>query len=209
MDARLSHPFRMVISGVSGSGKSKWVANLLQNHELMITPKINRVIYYYQVFQDDFYHLRNNGIVDEFIKGIPDEETFQRKSRIGPTLFVIDDAMAEKNVDKKMDKIYTISRHMDASIIFLSQNFFHNNMRTISRNSCYFVFMENERDQGQMSTLAHQLDRKVLVPAYKDATRTPFSYLFIDIKPGRNKKLGLRARIFPHEAPMVVYQSVT
>ena len=209
VDARLEHPFRMVVSGVSRSGKTNWVGQLLENKQEMIKPAVRRVIYFYQMWQPKFNFYKQNGFVDDFVKGVPDEKMFERKAKYGSTLFIIDDAMSEKHIDKKMDKIFTISRHMDSSIIFLTQNFFHSNMRTITRNACYFVFMENERDKGQISTFASQIGRgRLLVSAYNDATKELFSYLFVDLKPGRDKISSTRAKMFPHEKPMVVYLPV-
>ena len=41
------------------------------------------------------------------------------------------------------------------------------------------------------------------VEAYKDATREPYSYLFVDLRPEQNEELRLRTNIFPDETRYV------
>ena len=41
------------------------------------------------------------------------------------------------------------------------------------------------------------------VEAYKDATRQPYSYLFVDLRPEQDEDLHLRTNIFPDETRYV------
>jgi len=41
------------------------------------------------------------------------------------------------------------------------------------------------------------------VEAYKDATREPYSYLFVDLWPEHNEDLQLRTNVFPDETGYV------
>ena len=130
--------------GGSGSGKTHFVGTLLENRNELIYPQISKVIYSYQVWQPKFDSFKEMGLVDEFIEGLLDEEMFKKKTGNGSVLFVIDDAMNDRNVGK-LDKLFAMSRHSDASMIFLTQNFFHGNLRNITLNCDYLVVMRNPR----------------------------------------------------------------
>ena len=134
--------------GGSGSGKTHFVGSLLENRK-MIHPQISKVVYSYQVWQPKFESFKNLGIVDEFIEGILDEEMFKKRIGNGSVLFVIDDAMNDRNVGK-LDKLFAMSRHSDASMIFLTQNFFHPNLRNITLNCDYLVLMRNPRGKKKL-----------------------------------------------------------
>ena len=57
---KLIIPFRIILSGPSGSGKSEWVYKILQNLKEITTPEITQVIYLYgekSTRFDDFKHL--------------------------------------------------------------------------------------------------------------------------------------------------------
>jgi late competence protein required for DNA uptake (superfamily II DNA/RNA helicase) len=46
---------------------------------------------------------------------------------------------------------------------------------------------------------------KFLMEAYKDATRKPHSYIFLDATPTTEDKYRIRTNVLPHEAPQYVY----
>ena len=70
-------------------------------------------------------------------------------------------------------------------MIFLSQRMFVNNeyFRQISQNSDYFCVFKNPRNSSEIRTLAQQLTpgSLELVSIYQQATKEPFSYLFINL----------------------------
>ena len=220
----------MTIAGPSGSGKTEIAGEIISNLETMVTPKIQKVVYCYQVWQPKFDYFKDNNLVDDFVEGILDEETFKRKTASSqPTLFVIDDSMNEKNVSN-MDKIFSVSRHSNASLIFITQNFFHPNIRNITLNCDYLIIMKNKRDRSIITQLSKQLypgEAGFMRSAYNNATDQPYSYLFIgkkkhsitdqillfltflDMKQETPQFLSIRARILPSEiqrhGPMIVY----
>ena len=200
MDARLKHPFTCVVSGSTGCGKTEFVFRLLDNLKDMIVPNPKKVLYCYGEYQkrfDDYPWI-------EFHEGIPNPEMFDGT----PTLAVLDDLMSETNDD--VTKLFTkVSHHRSVSVLYLTQNIFYQNKqnRTISLNSHYFVLYKNPRSIGQISALASQMypgNSKFMVEAFNDATKEPYSYLFLDLKPETDERLRLRAKIF-HGEIQVVY----
>ena len=124
-----------------------------------------------------------------------------------PTVVVLDDLMSETN--DSVTKLFTkVSHHRSVSVLYLTQNIFYQNKqnRTISLNSHYFVLYKNPRSISQIAALASQMypgKSKFMVEAFNDATKDPYSYLFVDLKPETDEKYRLRANIFPNEQQVV------
>ena len=100
------------------------------------------------------------------------------------------------------------SHHRNISVVFLAQNLFPKNKfaRTVSLNAHYMVLFKNPRDVSQFANLARQMYPKksqFSVEAYRDATREPYSYLSVDLRPKQDEELRLRTNIFPRETHYV------
>ena len=122
-------------------------------------------------------------------------------------LLIIDDLMNE--VNESVAKIFTKrSHHRNISVILLVQNLFHKNkhVRTISLNSHYLVRYKNPRDASQIANLFRQMypsNWRFAVEAYKDATRKPYRYLLVDLRPEQDEDLRLRTNVFSGETHYV------
>jgi len=100
------------------------------------------------------------------------------------------------------------SHHRNVSVVYLAQNLFPKNKfaRTISLNAHYMVLFKNPRYATQFANLARQMyphKSQFAVEAYKDATREPYSYLLIDLRPEHDDDLRLQTNIFPGETHYV------
>jgi len=76
----------------------------------------------------------------------------------------------------------------------------------MSLNAHYMVLFKNPRDVSQFANLARQMypkSSKFAVEAYRDATREPYSYLLVDLRPEQDGELRLRTNIFPEETHYV------
>jgi len=197
-------PFTSVISGPTGSGKSVFVQRLLKHAQTVITPPPDRILYCYGAYQKIFSEMK--GV--EFNDGLPSLAEFDGSKH---TLVVIDDLMHETN--EVVSKLFTkVSHHTDTSVVFLMQNLFHNDkeIRTITLNAQYMVLFKNVRDKSQIAHLSRQMypnKTKHMVESYVDATSEPFSYLFVDLKPGTDDRYRLKANIFPDDTHNYVYVS--
>ena len=195
-------PFTCVISGPTGSGKSVFVQRLLKYAKTVISPAPDRILYCYGVYQDMFAKME--GV--EFIEGLPSLEEFDGNKH---SLVVIDDLMHETN--DVVTKLFTrVSHHTNTSVIFITQNIFHQSRetRTITLNAQYLVMFKNVRDKSQITFLARQMyptSPKHMVEAYNDATNDPYSYLFDDLKPNIDEKHRLKAYIFSDDTYHYVY----
>ena len=132
----------------------------------------------------------------QFNEGLPDKSHHTKD-----TLLIIDDLMCQQN--QKTTELFTKhSHHIEVSVVFITQNFFHEGGREMTLNAQYIVLMKNPRDVSQIHHLAGQMypkNSKFMIEACKDATSASYSYLFIDLRQETDDKHRLRANVFPGE----------
>ena len=190
------HPFTAIVAGPTSCGKTVFVFRLIDHVSKMIDPQPNKIVDCYGEYQQAF--ARYPRVV--FHQGLPDWNDFDGSQ---PILLIIDDLMQETN--ETVVNLFTKgSHHRNVSIMYLAQNLFPKNKfaRTISLIAHYMVLFKNPRDASQFANLARQMYPKrsqFAVKAYKDATREPYSYLLVDLRPEQDDDLRLRTNIFPGE----------
>jgi len=176
-----------VVAGPMGSGKSKWVLQLIDHAEEIIEPPPTRIWYCYGEFQLTF----NSYPRVHFHEGLPELSDWVFDG-LESTLIILDDLMSETN--QLVANMFTkISHHRNVSVVYLTQNVFDKNKyaRTISLNANYLVLFKKRHDGSQFATLARQMypsSWKFAKEAYKDATSAPYGYLLIDLKPEQDER---------------------
>ena len=70
-------PCSVIVSGPSGSGKSNFVFNLLENPDQMFTRKLNKIYYFYSVWQElfDICKLENLNFIKKFLLRVLEDIT--------------------------------------------------------------------------------------------------------------------------------------
>lgn len=189
-----------MVVGPTSCGKTNFVFKLIENIDKLIEPMPTKIVYCYGEYQQIF--CRYPQVI--FHEGLPDMNDFDGVEAV---LLIVDDLMHETN--ETVANLFTKgSHHRNISVLFLVQNLFHKNKhaRTISLNSHYMVLFKNPRDASQFANLARQMypnKSQFAVDAYKDATREPYSYLVVDLRPEQDEDLRLRTNIFPKETHYV------
>ena len=121
------HPFSLIVSGVSYSGKSTAVSKLLLERQKFISdlPPTTCVVYFHK--HDDpnmFARLREDPCIT-FVQHCPSigwvNDWFEEKTEGTNVVFVVDDFMSELAKDAFLVDSFTTFRHRNASVIFLSQ----------------------------------------------------------------------------------------
>ena len=147
----------------------------------------------------------NSSIPIRFIEGLSKIEDLPRDGK--HRLWIIDDLMFDVSNSAAIADVYTkYSHHLNYSVIILCQNLYEKGkfFRTISLQVQYLFLLRSIRDASVISTLGRQIGNyKFLKQCYQDATLQPFSYLFIDMKPGTDDKYRYRSNIFNN--PSIVY----
>ena len=197
------HPTRCLVAGPSACGKSEFIKRVIRSrNEGLFNVTLSRIVYTYKYPQAWFVDFPDV----EFTRNMPTGLTATE-----PSMVVFDDIVCDANVLPECAAFFTrASHHLNASVFFITQNLFAQSAhyRTISLNATQFVLFKSIRGQRQIEHLGRQLyaDRATLrdfMRVYKHATRTPYSYLVVDLEPTQTHRL--RSHIFPSDPAEHVY----
>ena len=208
-DIRLKENFKLFISGPSRCGKTFFVSELLENIESFAKEPPETVVYVYKIWQSKFDEMKT--VVDLFVEDNENVVQQIKEVSIGQRIFVIFDDLINSKSLVDIATLFTVDgRHMNMSMAFLSQRMFVNNeyFRQISQNCDYFCVFKNPRNSSEIRTLAQQLTPGSLglIEIYKEATKSPFSYLFINLTQECNIKVKYLSHLFNENHSVQVYQ---
>ena len=202
VDARLKHPFSMIVNGARGSGKSVFVKNLLQSE--FIHPFPNKIIWLYNSYQPELFNaLKLNQFNIEFRNDLD-------KKYSENTLIVIDDFMESASNSKDILNLFVNGRHTKNSVVFLTQVLFFKfkYMQSFHLNSDYFVLWKRPRDRQQYKTLALQIfikDYELFLNSVNTALEKDFGHLFIDLGNTTPDLSRVQGNIFDNPNKITVY----
>ena len=143
--------------------------------------------------------MQRNQFEVEFIDDIPNFDAMGKQEN---TLIVLDDLQTEASKNAQVCALFTRGRHLNFSVIYLSQNLFHQGKysRDMTLNLDYIVLLKNPRDLSQIKTLGQQMyphSKHFLPWAYNDAVNNEeYSHLVLDLKPYTDNSLRVRSKIF-------------
>ena len=207
-DLKFKHPFTSIVAGITSSGKTILTRRILENWKTLINSNLKsfKVLWCYGQMQE-LYSRKIPNVEVIYHKGIPNETDIEN---IRPNLIVLDDLMENIKPNDTITNLFTKkSHHMNISVIFIVQNLFNKEMRTISLNSHYIIVMKGVRITQQVGILGRQLfpnKSNEIMKIFKDATSKPFGYLVFDLHPQSNEEFRLRTRIFKEEIPVPLAQ---
>lgn len=214
-DLRWRAPTTQMLVGSSGSGKTTFIQGVLKHKAELFTEDPCLIVYYYKEAQPAFQSMKRVIPGIKFIQGSPEsmedvKEALMAAPRHKHKLLVFDDVMDEHL--HVISHVFTVfSHHGHTSAFFLAQAAFDSKrpeFRTISTNAKGIVLFRNPRDRSIVSHLSKQIspgNTQFLTKAYAAATKTPFSYLYLDFAQHQSEHLRVRSHILPEEWPMRVY----
>ncbi len=191
------HPFRMQISGCSGSGKTNWLLNFLLDKK----QPFNEVIIFYTKKQKKYEILAEEIKVPiKFYIGLPTQgPTNYEEGTISGQDFdniintdydkiqrciVFDDLMSEIENNKWVNGLFTAGcHHQNLSIITLTQKIFCSKEQRLQVD--YLVLFAFPADKSSIMFIARQLEPtkyKEIVEMYNEAISNPHGWLMIDLK---------------------------
>ena len=191
------HPYRILIIGSSGSGKTNALLNLINNQ-----PDIDKIYLYakdpYQAkyqylinkrekvgldhFDDPKASMEYSNDMQDVYKNI-DDYNLRKKRKV---LIVFDDMIADMINNNKLNPIVTElfirGRKLNISIIFIMESYFKV-PKDVRLNSIHFFIMKipnkRERQQAALNDLS-DIDFKDFIKIYKKYTKEPYSFLVND-----------------------------
>lgn len=183
-------PFRAVILGNSGSGKTQTLLNILYNmpntfEKIYIITKDKKEPLYEYV--EDKY--KKQGVeVLEGVENLPDLSKFDEDTQ---TLVVLDDMVNEP--EKKLQPVcdfYIRCRKKGCSIIFISHSWYK--MPKLMRLQLSHLFIKqlsSMRDLKMiMNDFSYSMDKKFIKEVYEYCTKDKKDFLLIDINADPDEK---------------------
>jgi len=175
----------MVFYGVSKSGKSTAIIELIKRRRELFDKPIHKVIYLYAVDQPAYKALaddkdvifsKNPSVVDQYIA--PNSSI----------VVVFDDYMLNAIKDPtEINQFFTVKgHHFNLVNIYSQQNIFNDKTRILNNNVDYAVFMPFLRNGESVLRYFTQIDSsnaKHMFKAYKYCTRLPYTHFVISFHP--------------------------
>ena len=206
------HPYRILIIGGSGSGKTNLLLNLIENQ-----PDIEKIYLYakdsyeskYQNlinkregvginhFNDPKAFIEYSNNMHDVYKNI-DESNLNKENKI---LIVFDDMIADTIHNKKLNFIITElfirGRKLKNSVVFITQSCFKVPKDVRLNTSHFFIAkIPNKKEIQQIAiNYSSDINTKDFANIYKKCTAEPYSFLINDTTLASNNPLRFRKNI--------------
>lgn len=174
-------PFRLLICGSSGSGKTQTLLSLLYNmpntfENIFITTK-NKDEPLYNYLEEK---LGKKGLkITEGIDKLPDLDKLDKETQ---TLIVMDDLVGEKN-QKPMEDYFLRARKKNCSLVYITQSYYA--VPKMIRNNLTYLIIKQVSSMKNLTMIAREydlgLEKKKLMDMYKDATADKQNFLLLDL----------------------------
>ena len=206
------HPYRILIIGGSGTGKTNALLNLINNQQ-----DIDKIYPYAKDPYEDKYqylinkrervginHLNDPKVFIEYSNDM--HKVYKNIDNYNPDkenkiLIVFDDMIADVINNKKLNSIVTelfiTGRKLNISLIFITQSYFKV-PKDVRNNSTHFFIMKisNKRKLMQIATNhSSDINSKDFIEIYRKCTNKPYSFLVIDITLPSNNSFRFRKNI--------------
>lgn len=204
-DIQFHHPFRIILAGSSGCGKSSWIMNFLRFLRSVADTEFDKIIYVYQVNQPLYEEIKREMPNIIWIRGFPQDLEDRLCNSKEKKLVIFDDVMKQIADNKDFAELATtLSHHLNVSYLATLQNLLYqgSQMRTIHLQTTAYVLFKSPRDVTQVRTLANQIGAvspQFVKRAYRDATKNKYQYLLLDLHIDTPDALRVRTGVLPGE----------
>lgn len=175
-DLYIQTPFRLTVSGSSGTGKTQWIQRFIRHHQQIIGHTFDTILFLYGEYQQLFDDIKQEHPAITWCEGFCHETVLDvlhpDKSR---KLLILDDLLNEISKDKLIESFYIRkSHHWNVSIIFTTQYLHDKHLRLINLNTTDYVLFKSVRDVTPIRILALQMyptKWRLFIETYMQATR--------------------------------------
>ena len=206
------HPYRILITGGSGSGKTKALLNLINNqldidkiylyakdpqekkYQYLINKREKVGLNY---FNDPKAFMEYSNDMQDVYKNIEDCNPIKKRK----VLIIFDDMIADMINNNKLNpvgtELFIRGRKLNISIVFITQSYFKV-PKDVRLNSTHFFIMKipNKRELQQIA-LNHSsdIDFNDFMNIYKKCTKEPYSFLVNDATLASDDPLRFRKNL--------------
>ena len=207
------HPYRILIIGGSGSGKTNTLLNLINEQN-----DIDKIYLYARDLHEPKYNIVIKKREDAGIKHLNDPNAFiecsntmddvyenihdYNSSRKRKILIVFDDMIADIMTNKKFQstikELFIRYRKLNISLVFITQSYF-SVPKDVRLNSTHYLIMKiNNKRELQNITINHSadIDYQDYITIYREYTKKPYNFLAIDITLPASDPLRFRKNLF-------------
>ena len=172
-------PFRMLICGASGSGKTNTLYHII----------MKPLVYYHEIYlygknleQEKYRHMIKK--MKEMKKDIGYNPLYCNNDEIIPVdnlgcdtqkIVIFDDFVCDKNQNPLSD-YFMQGRHKNCSVIYLSQSFYRT-PKDIRINCSHYIVFEFPSN-NERNLISKELG--VTKDTYEKATKKPYSFMYVD-----------------------------
>ena len=206
------HPYRILIIGGSGTGKTNALLNLIHNQ-----PYIDKIYLYTKDPYEAKYQflikkresvginrLNHPKAFIEYFNNM--HKVFKNIDNYNPDkenkiLIVFDDMIADMIKNKELNSIVTElfirGRKLNISLVFITQSYF-NVPKDVRLNTTHFFFMKipNKRELQQIAiNHSSDINTEDFIEIYRKCTDKPYSFLVIDTTLPSNNLLRFRKNL--------------
>ena len=191
------HPYRILIIGSSGPGKTNALLNLMNEQD-----DIDEMYFYAKDLSEPkckslikksknagIKHLNDpNAFIECFntVDGVNENMDDYNSNRQRKILIAFDDMiegiMTKKKFQAIIKELFIRCRKLNISLVFITQSYF-SVPKDVGLNSTYYLTMKinNKRELGNIGrSHSADIDYKDFVKIYRECTKEPFSFLTSD-----------------------------
>ena len=185
------HPYRILIIGGSGSGKTNALLNLIKEQD-----DIDKIYLYAKDLSEPKYEYliknrKNAGIkhlndsnafiecsntMDDVYENINDYNPIRKRKKIIVFDDMITDIMTFKKFQAIIKELFIRCRKLNISLVFITQ-FYFSVSNDIRLNSIHYLIMKiNNKRELQNIVINHSADIDDFMKIYRECTKTKFEY---------------------------------
>ena len=207
------HPYRILIIGGSGSGKTNTLLNLIKK-----LGDIDKIYLYAKDLSKPKYeflikkledpgtkHLNNlnafiecSNTMDDVYENINDYNPIRKRKILIVFDHIIADIMTNKKFQAIIKELFIRCRKLNISLVFITQSYFRV-PKDVRLNLTHYLIMKiNNRKELQNIAVNHSadIDYQDFINIYRECTREPYSFLTIDTTLPASDPLRFRKSLF-------------
>ena len=186
------HPYRIIIIGGSGSGKTNALINLINEQN-----DIDKIYLYARDLSEPKYeylikkredagikHLNNpnafiecSNTMDDVYENINDYNPIIKRKKLIVFDDMIADIMTNKRFQAIIKELFIRCRKLNISLAFITQSYF-----SVPKENCYLIMKINNKRELQNIAINHSadIDYQDFKKIYRECTKVPNNFLTID-----------------------------